>query len=493
MNRPRMRTIGLGLGLGAVLLAAGAIGVSHGRSAEVSSAVGVGRGTPGAIAAATNPSAHTLDQTIAGLQQRLATTLGDDVAWATLGLAYVQQAKVTVDPTYYPKADGALARAEEIDGPGRYLADLARSALASARHDFAGAVTAAQAGLALNSYNPLLYGAFSDAQIQLGQYDAGFASIDKMVSLRPDTAALTRASYAAELRGDVAGATDLMERALVEAPTGADQAFALYYLGELAFNAGDPNAALGLYNEALATSPHDPAALAGKAKAEAALGQTETALDHYAAARAALPRAELRPRVRRAAAVARPHRRGRRQYAVFVATQQLFEANGVEPDAAATLFDAAHGDPAAALADAEAGIATRPFLTMQDADAWALHVNGRDAEALTASDRALQTGMRNASFHYHAGMIKQSLGDRDGARPSWPRRWRSTRTSARSTPRSPVRRWPSSARPSRERTDDAAHRLLAAGRLRWRASPLSAPARPRPTRSATSASTTSTR
>ena len=93
-----------------VLFAASAIGVSRHAAAPVSSAAGIVRGAPGAIAAATNPSSQTLDQTIAGLQTRLTATPDDDVAWATLGLAYVQQAKVTVDPTYYPKADGALAK-----------------------------------------------------------------------------------------------------------------------------------------------------------------------------------------------------------------------------------------------------------------------------------------------------------------------------------------------------------------------------------------------
>jgi tetratricopeptide (TPR) repeat protein len=416
MIKPRARSVAIGLGLGVVLFAASAIGINRNDAAPVSSAAGIVRGAPGAIAAATNPSAQTLDQTIAGLQTRLTTTPDDDVAWATLGLAYVQQAKVTVDPTYYPKAEGALAKATAIDGAGNYLADLGRSALASARHDFAGAVASAQEGLALNSYNPLLYGALSDAQIQLGDYDAGFASIDQMMALRPDTAALTRASYAAELRGDIAGATDLMHRALLRAPTGADKAYALFYLGELAFNAGDPSTALDLYNQAIAQSPQDPAALGGKAKAEAALGQTETALDHYAELVARYPEptyvleyGELLQ------SIGRP-RDAQQQYAVFVATQQLFQANGVEPDAAATLFDAAHGDPAQALVDAAAGVATRPFLTMQDANAWALHVNGRNAEALPAIERALATGMRNASFHFHAGMIKLALGDTAGAR-----------------------------------------------------------------------------
>ncbi|MEO5898560.1 MAG: tetratricopeptide repeat protein [Ilumatobacteraceae bacterium] len=412
----RIRTILIGLALGVVLIVVGAIVVVDRHSANTTAASSIDRSAPAEIAAATNPSSQTLDQLISGLQARLATTPKDDVSWATLGLAYVQQAKVTVDPSYYPKADGAIARSRAINGRDNYLANLGQSAVASARHDFAGAKSAAEQGLQINSYSPLLYGALSDAEIQLGNYTAGFAAVDTMVSLRPDTASLTRASYAAELRGDVPGATDLMQRALDRAPNASARAFALFYLGELSFNSGDVDAALGFYNRAYAESPLDPAALDGKAKAEAALGQTETAIDHYEELVNRYPEpsyvleyGELLQSVGRTA-------EANAQYAVFKATQQLFAANGVEPDSAATLFDAAHGDPRQALVDAELGIATRPFLVMQDAYAWALHVNGRDAEALQASDRALQTGMRNATFHYHAGMIKVALGDEAGAR-----------------------------------------------------------------------------
>ena len=49
-------------------------------------------------------------------------------------------------------------------------------------------------------------------------------------------------------------------------------------------------------------------------------------------------------------------------------------------------------------------------MEMWDAYAWALHVNGRDAEALEAIQEALALGTRSARFHYHAGMIYLSLG-----------------------------------------------------------------------------------
>ncbi len=51
-----------------------------------------------------------------------------------------------------------------------------------------------------------------------------------------------------------------------------------------------------------------------------------------------------------------------------------------------------------------------------DALAWALHVNGRDAEALPYARRATATGYRNAAFLYHRGMIERATGHPDRAR-----------------------------------------------------------------------------
>jgi tetratricopeptide (TPR) repeat protein len=196
-----------------------------------------------------------------------------------------------------------------------------------------------------------------------------------MASLRPDTSSYARQSYLRELRGDIDGARTFMRQALDVAPSPSDRAFALFYLGELAFNSGDVNGALAQYRQALAASPTDIQALAGKAKAEAALGQHLTAIDDYTA-----------------------------------------EANGVEPDAAMTLFHVARGQAATALSNAERGITTRPFVAMRDAYAWALHANGRDNEALVEVQQALQLGTRSALTHYHAGMINLSLGRADAAR-----------------------------------------------------------------------------
>ncbi len=400
-----------GIAVALVILAAGAFGRQRTEApAAAPPAIVENVARPGARV----PGA-SLDQTIASLQARLADLPGDYVSWATLGLAYVQQARITVDPTYYGLADGALARSLEEGGDDNYLAYAGLSALASARHDFVSGREFAEQGLEINGFSAILYGALSDAQIQLGSYDEGFASIDRMVELSPDTASLTRVSYAAELGGDIDRATDLMQRALDDAPNASDRAFASFYLGELKFNAGDPNGALGDYNRAVEAAPDEPALLAGKAKAEAASGQVLTALDHYAEVVERAPDPSYVTAYGRLLESLGRDAEAQQQYDVVEATLALFAAEGVAPDAAPILFQAEHGDLDEALAQSEIGVEQRPFIAMYDARAWALHLAGRHDEALDAIQRALELGSPYASYHYHAGMIHRALGNEDRA------------------------------------------------------------------------------
>jgi tetratricopeptide (TPR) repeat protein len=402
-----------GLAAGGALFVAGALGSTNSDRNEAAVVADIG---PAPTGEPRLPAGGSLADLISSLQTRLEAVPGDHVSWATLGLAYVQQAKVTVDPSYYPRADGALAQSLQIDTSDNFLAYAGLSALASARHDFAQARTLAKQGLEINPYSALLYGALSDAELQLGNYDGAFAAIQRMVDLRPDTTSLSRASYAWELRGDVQQATALMERALNDAPTAADRAFALVQLGGLSFDQGDVNGSLRHYRAALDAFPDDVAALAGKARAEAALGQVETAMTDYASVVERAPEPGYIIEYARLLESLGRREMADEQHRVFDATQVLFAANGVEPDASATLYYADRGDSERALDDAEQGITTRPFVVMYDARAWALHKAGRNQEALESIDRAMALGTRSALFHFHAGMIAEALGDLDRAR-----------------------------------------------------------------------------
>ena len=378
-------------------------------------APGSGDGGPSSLVAAP-PAGGGLAARIVALQDRLRRVPSDHDGWATLGLAYVEQARITLDPTFYAKADGALQRSLDINREDNFGAYTGLAALASALHDFSAARDWARRGLAINPSNPTLYGALGDAETQLGNYPEAFAAIQRMVDLRPDTASLARASYTWELRGDLAAAEALMQRALDDAATPTDRAFARNALGDLAFNAGDPTRALDQYQRGLAADPSSVALLAGTARAEAALGRIDDALAHYAALVERVPQpsyvveyGELLQSLGRAG-------EAEQQYGLFTSQSRLLESNGVALDVDQVLFEADHGDPAVALQHGEAVLQTRPFIETQDAYAWALHRNGRDGEAAAWSAKALGLGTRSALFHFHAGMIQRSLGHIDAAR-----------------------------------------------------------------------------
>jgi len=409
-NRSRT-VIAAGLAFGTVLFTAATFGPSSPSPAFIAAPVLPAAGVTVTGGVAGLPLGGSLAELIISLQSHLETVPDDDVSWATLGLAYVQEARTTVDPSYYPKADGALARSLEIDDDDNFLAYAGLSALAAARHDFTAAKAYAERGLEINAFSAILHGALSDAQIQLGEYDDAFASVQRMVDLSPDTASLSRASYTWELRGDVDRARALMLRALDDAPSAADRTFALVHLGGLAFDGGDAATALDLFNDALEATPGDIAALAAKARAEAALGQTDTAVEHWTQVVERAPEPGYVVEFARLLESIGRSDDAEQQWVVFDATQALFAANGVLPDATATLADAERGRLDQALDDASQGVRSRPFLDMHDAYAWALHLAGRNEEALQAIDRSLQLGTRNARFHFHAGMIASALGD----------------------------------------------------------------------------------
>jgi len=64
------------------------------------------------------------------------------------------------------------------------------------------------------------------------------------------------------------------------------------------------------------------------------------------------------------------------------------------------------------LAIAEQEHAWRHDVYTLDAYAWALHVNGQDAEARKQIDAALAVGIRDAKLFVHAGEIALKSGDR---------------------------------------------------------------------------------
>lgn len=355
---------------------------------------------------------------ITRLQARVRADPSDYATLAVLGLEYVQQAKITVNPAYYPRARGVLSESLALNSTDNYQAMAGEAAYHAALHDFTTARTWALRGLRVDPYSTSLYGSLADADTQLGDYTAAEIATQKMLNLDPGVPALTRAEYVYELQGHVDQARAMLARALTAATSPSDIAFVNQICSDLAFNNGDPRLALRYARAGLAADPAYTPLLEEQAKAEAALGMTTGAVRDYTHLVSALAQPQYLVEFGDYLDSIGRHQEAAEEYALFEVEGRLFTANGVTLDTDPTLFYADHANPTRALQYGTAGIANRPFLEMQDAYSWALHVNGRDTEALRYAQRAQALGTRNALFAFHRGMIEKALGEAGAARSS---------------------------------------------------------------------------
>jgi hypothetical protein len=357
-----------------------------------------------------------LAESIARAQQRLRDVPGDYDTWAALGGAYLERARVTADPSYYPKAEGALRRSLMIHRDGNATALIGLGALANARHEFGVARDLARRALRIDSYSADAYGVLADAQTQLGNAAAATSAVQRMLDLRPGLAAYARASYDLELHGRLAEAASLMRRALDDAVDPADIAFCRYQLGELDWQTGRLAAASSEYAAGRAADPAYLPLLAGQARVAAALGRPGEALAGYADLTARYPAPtyllEYADLLR---AVGQPARAGE-QLALADAALRLFAANGGTDDLGTAQLALAQNRRADAVRSARHEWSRRHFADVADVLGWALHEAGADTQALPYAHRALALGARNAGYLFHLGMIERSLGKNGDAR-----------------------------------------------------------------------------
>ena len=366
----------------------------------------------GGLATATLPAA------IAGLQGHLRAQPRDAAGWATLGVAYVEQARLSADPTYYPKAQGVLDRSLQLAPTDNDAALAGMGALAAARHDFAAALQFADRALTINPYGSRENAVRIDALVELGRYSEAMAAVRRADAAQPGIPIFTRVAYVLELQGRTAEAERVLERAMESATDPGDVAYVATQLGELAWSRGDLRTAWRDYQTALRADPAYLLALDGRARVLAARGDLAAAIRDRQSLVSRLPLPAYLTALGELYEAQGRKDQVRQQYDVVDASIRIARANGVTTDLETALFAADHGDRATALRAARAERARRDSVQVDDALAWALHVNGRDREAIAQARQAARTGYRNAMFLYHRGMIERALGLRSEARRS---------------------------------------------------------------------------
>jgi tetratricopeptide (TPR) repeat protein len=333
-----------------------------------------------------------------------------------LAAAFMQKARETADHTFNAKAEAALARSLEIDA-GNYDALKLKAKLLLSNHRFSEALEVSRQAQSQRQDDHDVYGAITDANVELGNYDDAVKAAQTMVDLRPDTAAYSRIAYLRSLHGDAKGALQAMVVAVKAASPGDPEALAWCHvqLGNELMNTGKTDEAEKEYDHALLIFPDHRAALEAKAAARVKASDLDGAIAIYNRAQAkevsadpALALGDLYTYLGRSA-------EAQKQYELF----ETLEAENVRIENSSRHLVSYWLDHnknlAEALTLAQEERARRRDIFTCDMLAWALYRNGRMQDAKTAIDEALRLGTQNARISYHAGMIHQALGLKQSA------------------------------------------------------------------------------
>jgi tetratricopeptide (TPR) repeat protein len=358
------------------------------------------------------------EQSIATAKKEIDKKPSQFTGYNELAIALSRRARETSDMAYYAQAEDALKKSFEL-APGNMEGEKIHVWLQLGRHEFPAALEAATI---LNKQVPddvMVYGFLVDANAELGNYPAAEDAAQWMLNLRPgNLPGMTRAAYLRELFGDADGAYELMDMAYqATVPTETeDRAWILSQMGHLRFVEGRTNDAENILKQALQLFPGYHYALGNLAKVRITQKRYDEAVTLLQQRYQAAPHAENLYDLAEALQLAGRDGEAKKAFAEFE-TRSLAESVRRDNSSRELVFYYADhaNQPARALEVAKQEFAWRHDVYTLDAYAWALHMNGQDAEARKQLETALAVGIRDSKIFAHAGEIALKLDDRAAA------------------------------------------------------------------------------
>jgi tetratricopeptide (TPR) repeat protein len=287
------------------------------------------------------------------------------------------------------------------------------------RHRFAEARDAAQRLLAMDSTSRTARSLLGEIQLELGAYPDAASTFGSLLTVRGELGVAPRYARWEEIRGRPSEARRLLREAMAEASRRhgmprSQLAWFHWRLGDLALRQGRPDEAERELRVGLTLAPEDHRLLDGLARVALARGHWREAISfgERAIARTLDPvtLGLLSVSWEMIGDSARSE-----EYEQAMDSAVAGQTNGLNRQWAMLKLDRGH-DVAAVLAKAREETAGRRDVYAWDVLAWALYRSGNIPEAVDASARALAMHTRDASLHFHAGMIAAAAGDTGRAR-----------------------------------------------------------------------------
>jgi tetratricopeptide (TPR) repeat protein len=341
------------------------------------------------------------------LQRRLRAQPTWEDGYLLLGRAWVRKARETADPGFYLHAD-ACAKSLLERSPEHAGALNLRGLVHLNQHEFRAAKELAESVLRRDAEDVMAWGTLSDAELELGHFDAAVSAVDRMLGIKPGLPAYSRSSYLRFLRGDTSGALEAIRLAIDAGldPTDAEPlAWTLVQAARLFWHRGDYAGADAGYEQALAVAPDYAPALVERGRVALALGNPARAVELLRRAERKSPLVDTLWLLGDALREAGDERGATDAYA-------RAEREGLRGDRRAlSLMDSTRNvNVKRALELARAEYALRRDVYTEDALAWALHRNGEVAAARASIERATRLGTPDALLLFHRGAILIAAG-----------------------------------------------------------------------------------
>lgn len=362
------------------------------------------------------PPASPADARIQAAETMIKQALDKPDGYLLLASAYMQKARETGNFALNAKADAALNRTLEID-PNNYDALKLRAKLLLTYHRFREGLELAQRAQTIRPNDHDVYGALTDAYVELGEYPAAIEAAQRMVDLRPDSSAYARIAYLRSLHGDTEGAIAAMQVAVKSANPKDPEAVAWsrVHLGLELANAGSWDQAEREFDKALLTFPGHKLALDAKARSRIATGDLSGAIQIYEREQSSAASADVALALGDLYAQTDRQREALKQYEMF---ESLERENVIAENSWHHMINywLDHDkNVGLALNRAKQEYDSRKDIFTCDSFAWALFKSGRFAEARRVMKEAMRTGTRDPRLLYHSGMIADALSERRAA------------------------------------------------------------------------------
>lgn len=329
-----------------------------------------------------------------------------------LASVYIRKARETGDFGFNTRAETANDRALELS-PQDISARKLHASLLLTFHRFCEGLDAATVLQKEFPDDAFVYGLLTDANAELGNYDAAVASAQKMVDLKPNSSSYARVGHIRSLYGDHKGAVEMLSLAArITDPQALEaKAWCLVQLGDEYWKHGAFADSEKAYDEALQTFPNYYFALAGKGRARAAQNDLGAAEKFLIDSENRVPNVETITFLGDLYAVQGDTERSKQQYDLVEVVEQKIGLNNDQKRLA--LLWANHDvrlDEALAIAERE--YSDRKDILTADTLAWCRFKKGDIAGAKAVISDAAHLNTGDARILYHEAMIESAAGNR---------------------------------------------------------------------------------